>query len=111
MTNTKALSDAFIAFATGQALFVRYDDKDRTVEVHAIGRSTKDDGLVIRGYQVDGESSRPVPCWALIRLDGIQDSEVLVNVKSQAPRMAEGFNPNGTDKQMSVVLTQLRQAA
>lgn len=104
--NSKALADAFVAFATNQALFVRYDDKDRTIEVHAIGRSTKDDALVIRGYQVDGESSRPLPCWALLRLDGVQDSEVLLHVKSQAPRIAEGFNPSG-DKQMSVVLTQL----
>lgn len=82
-----------------------YDEKIRVVEVHAIGASTKDEATVVRGYQIDGESSRPVPCWALFRLEGISDIIILDDRESGAPRIAEGYKSG--DKQMNPVYVQL----
>ncbi len=97
--NPKTLIDAGISLASATCLSFSYDGKPRTIEVHAIGASTKDGATVIRGYQVDGESSRALPCWALFRADTIVDPE-LTEVFSLAPRISEGYNPAG-DKQMS----------
>ena len=79
-----------------------YDGKNRTVEVHAIGLSTKDGSVVMRGYQVDGEASRPLPQWTLFSVSKIQEL-VIQRDGSDAPR--DGYKMG--DKQMSTVLVEL----
>lgn len=105
MSNPKTLINAAVALASQRCLSISYDGKPRLLEVHAIGASTKDGGTVIRGYQVDGESSRPLPCWALFRADDIFDAE-LTDDFSIAPRISEGYNPDG-DKQMSEIFAKV----
>lgn len=85
------------------AVSFSYDDKARIVEVHAVGRSTKDGALIMRGYQVAGESSRPLPCWALFRLDNI-DALTVGYIDSHAPR--EGYKMG--DRQMSEIVAQIQ---
>lgn len=108
MTNPKTLINAAVALAVQQCMSFSYDGKTRTIEVHAIGASTKDGATVIRGYQVDGESSRPLPCWALFRADDIFDPE-LTEIFSLAPRISEGYNPDG-DKQMGDMFFKVKAA-
>lgn len=79
-----------------------YDSKPRTVEVHAVGTSTKDGGLVMRGVQVAGGASRTLPQWSLFRLDQINGIYV-DPLKSQAPR--QGYRMG--DSQMDVILAEL----
>jgi hypothetical protein len=79
-----------------------YDGKYRLVEVHAIGRSPKDGSLVMRGLQISGEASRPLPQWTLFtvaKMEGFDE----VPQHSKAPR--EGYAMG--DKQMAPVLTEL----
>jgi predicted DNA-binding transcriptional regulator YafY len=90
------------ALGEGLAVSFTYDVKPRTVEVHAVGTSTKDGSVLMRGYQVDGESSRPVPCWALFTVTKISALSI-TDVESQAPR--SGYTMN--DKQMSKILAQI----
>lgn len=106
--NPKTLIDAGISLASATCMSFSYDGKPRTIEVHAIGASTKDGGTVIRGYQIAGESSRPLPCWALFRADEIFDPE-LTETFSLAPRISEGYNPLG-DKQMSEMFARVAAA-
>ena len=73
-----------------------YDDKTRIVEVHAVGNSTKNDNLVMRGFQVAGERAG----WALFTLSKITGLEISLFPLSEAPR--EGYKPG--DKQMSTIL-------
>lgn len=80
-----------------------YDDKARIVEVHAIGVSTKDGSILMRGYQVAGESSRPLPCWALFNLDKI-GALTSTFVDSEAPR--SGYKMG--DKQMSNIIAEIQ---
>jgi hypothetical protein len=86
---TQALHD-------GLAVGFSYDDKVRLVEVHAVGET------LMRGYQVAGESSRPLPCWALFKTDKIENLSVSF-VDSEAPR--PGYKTG--DKQIPVILAQL----
>lgn len=80
-----------------------YDDLPRTVEVHAVGRSTKDGSLVLRGYQTGGESSRDdLPQWKLFTVDKIRSLTITLE-NSQAPR--EGYVQS--DKQMGEILTEI----
>lgn len=79
-----------------------YDGKERIVDVHAIGLSTKDDGLLLRGVQVDGTASRPLPSWNLFRVEGIEGLGLTFR-KSEAPH--EGFTAG--DRQMNKVLIAL----
>lgn len=79
-----------------------YDGKNKTVEVHALGLSTKDGSLVMRGYQVAGVASRPLPIWALYTVSKIEGLSVDF-VTSEAPRT--GFTPG--DRQMDPVLCEL----
>jgi len=83
-------------------LCILYEGKPKTIEVHAVGLSVKDDAPVIRGYQIDGEASRPLPCWALLRVDKIEEAG-LGALKSDAPR--PGYAPG--DKQMSKIIKEI----
>lgn len=105
MDKPLTLINAAVALASQQCLAFSYDGKPRTVEVHAIGASTKDGATVIRGYQTEGESSRPLPCWVLFRAEDILDVE-LTDIFSLAPRISEGYNPDG-DKQMGEIFAKL----
>lgn len=72
--------DVFIDAATqSRALDIIYDDKPKTVEVHAISPTHA------RVFQIAGESSRPLPSWALLKLDKVS-SATLTDTPSQAPR-------------------------
>lgn len=100
----QAVIDATVALTLNRCLSFVYDDKPRILEVHAIGASTKDGSALIRGFQVAGESSRPLPCWALFRADEMKEIEVLDDL-SLAPRVLEGYALN--DKQMNPVYIQV----
>lgn len=104
-TEARTLAIAGAALGGQHCMAFSYDGKLRTLEVHAVGASTKDGAAVIRGYQIAGESSRPLPCWALFRAEDIIDPEV-TETTSHAPRLTEGFNPDG-DKQMSDIFVKV----
>lgn len=89
-----------IAKAMADAVCINfdYDGKNRTVEAHALGRSTKDGSLVMRGFQTDGEREG----WALFSLDKIEAIEIQYD-SSEAPR--EGYKMG--DKQMDPVLVEI----
>ena len=89
------------AIATRQTLHFNYDDKPRVVEVHAVGHAPK--GVVMRGYQVAGEASRPLPCWTLFSLDKIEAASLSLLPLSEAPR--EGYAMN--DKKMLSIVAQV----
>lgn len=80
-----------------------YDGKTRIVEAHAIGTSTKDGGVVLRGYQVAGDASRPLPQWTLFRVEQITGLG-LTFTDSLAPR--EGYREG--DKQMARIIAELK---
>ncbi len=87
-------------------LCILYEGKPKTIEVHAVGLSVKDDAPVIRGFQIDGEASRPLPCWALLRVDKIEEAGfglAAATLTSQAPR--PGYAPG--DKQMSKIIKEI----
>lgn len=73
----------------GQTVNFVYEGKVKVVEAHAVGTSTKDGSLSMRGFQVAGTSSRPLPCWALYTVAKMELVEPGSEV-SQAPR--EGFS-------------------
>ena len=79
-----------------------YDGKYRVVEVHAIGTSPKDGSFVMRGLQVAGVASRPLPVWTLF---SVNKMEVLgfMPLESQAPR--EGYAQG--DKQMASIIHEI----
>jgi hypothetical protein len=79
-----------------------YDGKLRIVEVHAIGTSTKDGKLVMRGMQIGGTASRPLPQWTLFSLNKIEGLRVTEDV-SAAPR--EGYAMG--DSQMDTILAEI----
>jgi len=97
----KAFNESQIAAHLSRAMSRRlavsfiYDGKNRIVEVHAIGRSTKDGSLVVRGFQVAGEASRPLPQWTLFTVSKIE-ALTLTFIDSEAPR--DGYSMG--DKQM-----------
>jgi hypothetical protein len=95
------------ALATQRTISFIYDGKQKTVEVHAVGTSTKDASLVMRGYQVAGEASRPLPVWALYTLEKMSAATLSAFVDSLAPR--EGYKLG--DKQMLTIIDQLKLAA
>ena len=80
-----------------------YDDRTRIVEVHAVGNSTKDGSVVMRGFQVAGESSRPLPAWALYTIAKMDALTLLAFPDSEAPR--PGYKMD--DKQMSSIIAQI----
>jgi len=95
--------DILFAIQHAALLSFVYDEKPRTVEVHAYGTSVKDGAPVIRAWQVAGESSRPLPCWALMRVENIQEFEIAAANTSHAPR--DGFKPG--DKQMREIFAEV----
>ncbi len=90
------------AMESGNCLNFTLDGKPRIVEVHAVGVSTKDGGIVMRAFQVAGGASRPLPAWSLFRLDRMSDVKVTPRV-SDAPR--DGYRMG--DAQMAPVLCEL----
>lgn len=93
------------AIQTSRAVEFLYDGKRRLVEVHAIGRSTKDGSLLARGYQVGGQSSRQLPQWTLFTVNKMQGLQ-LTEQESYAPR--PGYAT--ADRQLSPVISELAQA-
>lgn len=91
------------AIAQRQTVSFVYDDRRRIVEVHAVGKSTKDQSIIVRGYQVAGESSRPLPGWALFTASKMDALELSALPLSEAPR--PGYKEN--DKQMSEIIVQV----
>ncbi|SKB62934.1 hypothetical protein [Sphingopyxis flava] len=83
-------------------LCILYEGKPKTIEVHAVGLSVKDNAPVIRGFQIDGEASRPLPCWALLRVDKIEEAG-FGTPTSDAPR--PGYVQG--DKQMSKIIREI----
>lgn len=90
------------AMDTGVCLMFELDGKPRVVEVHAVGVSSKDGGLVMRAFQVAGGASRPLPAWSLFRLDRMVNVKGML-LKSEAPR--DGYTKG--DSQMAPVLFEL----
>jgi hypothetical protein len=73
------------ALRTGNVLELRYDGYWRHVEVHAVG-FTKDDNGVMRVWQIAGGSVRNEPVgWKLLRLDEATGA-IVTKEKSLAPR-------------------------
>ncbi len=73
------------ALDLGFCLDIVYDGKPKTVEVHAYGLSSKDNEPVMRVFQVAGESSRPLPSWAMLKVLSITSLN-LSDTISAAPR-------------------------
>lgn len=82
-----------------------YDDKPRLVEPHAVGLNKKG-ALVMRGFQVTGDSATSSFAWKLFTVDKIQNLAVL-DLASQAPRL--GYKAN--DTAMTEIRAQLPEAA
>lgn len=99
------LGSCIVAMADSNLIGFKYDGKERVVEVHAVGRSTKDGSLVLRGFQVAGDASRPLPQWTLFTVAKIELATFGVDdtQSSLAPR--DGYTMD--DKQMAPVLCQL----
>lgn len=84
------------AARSGLALDIIYDGKSKTVEVHAVGPGHA------RVFQTAGESSRPLPSWALLKLDKLTGA-TLTATPSEAPRL--GYKKG--DKQIAEILYEL----
>ena len=72
-------------------------------EGHAVGTSPKDGSLVMRGLQIAGAASRPLPQWTLFSINKVEMFEARPQV-SLAPR--EGYAMN--DKGMNTVIAELQ---
>lgn len=79
-----------------------YDGKLRVVEVHAIGTSTKDGSLVMRGFQVGGQASRPLPQWTLF---SVGKMEILQTIATPSAAPREGYAQG--DKQMAQIIAEI----
>ena len=91
------------AMQEGHAVDFIYDGKYRVVEVHAVGTSPKDGSLVMRGLQVAGAASRPLPQLTLFSINKVEMFEARPQV-SLAPR--EGYAMG--DKGMATVIAELQ---
>lgn len=89
------------ALESGDVVDMMYDGKYRVVEIHAIGRSTAGK-LVMRGYQIGGQASRPLPQWTLFDIAKIENLERSAK-RSQGPR--EGYTMG--DRQMADIFAEL----
>jgi len=98
--------DIASALRAKQVLSFEYDGKQRIVEPHAYGRNSKGD-YILRGYQVDGESSTSARAWKLFSVAKIEDLEIANDLESEAPR--EGYKMG--DRQMAEILAELEEAA
>jgi hypothetical protein len=90
------------AMYEAQAVEFTYDGKHRVVEVHAIGTSTKDESIIMRGFQTRGTASRPLPQWTLFSLSKVEDLKESTD-ESKAPR--EGYAQG--DAQMLNILAEI----
>lgn len=79
------LSKAIQALTTRSTLRFTYDNKERHVEVHAVGIGGK--GEILRAWQLS-----PEPTWRLFSIDKIDGPILDSNTLSQAPR--PGYSPN-----------------
>ncbi|MET0375928.1 MAG: hypothetical protein ABW128_16940 [Rhizorhabdus sp.] len=86
------------AMLTNRCVSFYYADKLRMVEVHAIGRSPKDGSLVMRGYQIAGKASRPLPQWTLFTVEKMSGLAILEAI-TESPR--DGYTMG--DSQMAVL--------
>ncbi len=79
------------ALRKGVCLELRYDGYGRVVEVHAVGTTKKNKGIM-RAWQVWGGSVSNEPVgWKLLSLDDIVSAH-LTEERSLAPR--KGYNRN-----------------
>lgn len=79
-----------------------YDGMVRVVEPHALGTNKKGE-LILRAFQVDGDSASNGQGWKLFVLERATQIEVLENGDSQAPR--PGYKPG--DRAMVEILSEL----
>lgn len=94
-------NEAIHAMRQGHVVEFIYDGKLRLVEVHAVGQSNTGK-LVMRGYQIGGQASRPLPQWTLFDLAKVEALEAKP-IASDAPR--EGYAM--ADKQMALIFAEL----
>jgi predicted DNA-binding transcriptional regulator YafY len=100
-----ASHEVYKALKGNKLLSFHYDEQLRVIEPHSFG-ITKDGNLAVRGYQVSGESSQPLPGWRMFRLDKFEHTRALAT-DSGAPRTAEGFKSN--DKHLKHILLEIAQ--
>lgn len=93
----------FKAIEERRTLSFIYKDKIRVVEVHAYGRSIRNNKHVIRGYQIAGLSSQPLPAWNLFFVEDMHHISFGAE-PSAAPR--EGFRPG--DRSMAHIFAEVR---
>lgn len=98
-----ASQEVYRALDRNKLLSFYYDEQLRVIEPHAFG-ITKDGNLAVRGYQVSGESSQPLPGWRMFRLDKFEHARALAT-DSHAPR--PDFKPN--DKHLAHILLEIFQ--
>jgi len=99
----KNTGEIFSALHQGVCLDIVYDGKPKTVEVHAYGLSSKDQSPVMRVFQVAGESSRPLPSWAMLKVSSITSLN-LSATDSFAPR--PGYKMG--DSHMSTIFKEIQ---
>lgn len=63
------------AVSNRNVLTFTYDDKARVIEPHAVGINSKGE-LVLRGYQIGGDSATSPQAWKLFLADKMVDLEV-----------------------------------
>ncbi len=102
-----ARQDVINAINNRNLVNIYYDDEDsnhsgqRTIEVYNFGMS-RSGNLVIRAYQVAGDTSTFQPSWKLFRLDRITRWEPS-NLKFNTPR--PNYNRMGDNSMMTVYNT------
>lgn len=89
------------AVKTRNTITFIYDGKPRLVEPHAVGINHKGE-LVMRGYQVEGESATSPRAWKLLMVDKMVDLKPTVDTFPQA---RDGYKTG--DKAMRDVLAEL----
>lgn len=78
-----------------------YDDKPRLVEPHAVGVNAKGQ-LVLRAFQVTGDSATSSTAWKLFTVDKMINT-IVAGLTSQAPR--PGYKAG--DRAMAKIIAQL----
>jgi hypothetical protein len=91
-----------VALERRDLLQFNYDDKSRTVEPHALGLNKKGE-LVMRAFQVGGQSATSDTGWKLFTLEKATDLVVVMDGESRAPR--PGYKKG--DKAMVTILAEL----
>lgn len=96
------LSETLSAAINGRKLLkFQYDDLDRLVEPHAVGLN-KTGSLMLRGYQVTGESATDPRAWKLFTVEKIVNLEVM-DFTFAGPR--DGYRAG--DRAMTTILAEL----